>query len=216
VQEPPRQTPADDAHRRLTEALQQAAQAGAHGGADHGAQQRDEPFGRRPAEPWHAPGNVVIEEGPPQLSAAFLPPPLPPTYVAAQRAADAFMPAPPTEIRRSQRRMPEVSDFPPVAQRAYHAMEKALPEEEAHEGASWPQHDVPRRRGLFERLATRVLGESDSRQNARADQAAREAGEGARTAASAGSRYGDGGARQASTRAEQEAELPEFFRSRRS
>src|SRR5262249_35791194 len=70
---------------------------------------------------WRAPGDVVIEEGfshmtwGPQRSPRT-PPPTPPP---SGKPAEEFVPAPPADLRRGGRRMPEVEDFPPLAQREY-------------------------------------------------------------------------------------------------
>ncbi len=71
-------------------------------------------------EVWHGPGDVLIEEGLPQLGTGA-PPPLPMAHAAAARAPEPFMPAAPVEIKRGQRRMPNVEDFPIVGQREYRA-----------------------------------------------------------------------------------------------
>lgn len=163
---------AQDLQRRLTEALRYGP---APSGSGAGPQRPPAPSGYeasrgRGAEQWRGPGNVLIEEGPPQLQAASTPPPLPPDYAAAHEPG-AFAPQPPAEVRRQpqppSRRMPEVDDFPPVAQRAYRTAETGHAEPPPPPPASRQQRPVPhpeprRRLGLFERLAGRVRGGVDS------------------------------------------------------
>jgi cell division protein FtsZ len=114
----PATAPDDDLRRRLSEAI----------GRDGESEVRAAPDDRReanpatPAESWRAPGDVVIEEGFSHL-----------TWLAQSarsraRQSDApadsrreFKPAPPADIRRGARRMPEVEDFPLLAQREYRA-----------------------------------------------------------------------------------------------
>src|SRR5690606_8187193 len=112
----------------------------------------------RGGDSWKGPGNVTIESGPPQLHGAA-PPPLPQGYGAGpgQAHGGTFVPEPPANIRREQRRMPEVGDFPPVAQRAYRA---AL--EDQGDDASGHSGEPRRRLSLFERLAGKVRGGTDS------------------------------------------------------
>jgi cell division protein FtsZ len=75
---------------------------------------------------WRAPGNVTIEKRPAQVTGMALPlnasqpkPAAPP-----QRA---FMPAPPTTIRRPVRRMPSVDELPMVAQNEIRAQAGQAP-----------------------------------------------------------------------------------------
>jgi len=74
---------------------------------------------------WRGPGDVLIEEGPPQLGPGMSPPPLPPAARlggnAGSRAPEPFTPGPPVEAKRPPRRMPTVEDFPVVGQREYRA-----------------------------------------------------------------------------------------------
>jgi cell division protein FtsZ len=113
--------------------------------------------------PGYASGNVTIEEG--------LPSHLTPTAPGAgwrqpgQRqergAAAPFIPAPPVDVRRGRegRRMPDVSDFPPMAQREYHAKSSGG----YNQGVPAHEPEQPsRRRSLFERLTGR--GKTDSTQ----------------------------------------------------
>ena len=89
------------------------------------------------------PGGVMIEEAPVAASAqrrnevpkSATPAPMP----------QSFSPELPVEIRRAPRRMPDVEDFPAVAQREYRA--------KGPTPASQPSEQQPKRQGLFERLA---------------------------------------------------------------
>jgi hypothetical protein len=66
--------------------------------------------------------------------------------------AEDFSPTAPVEIRRVPRRMPTVDDFPPVAQREYHA--KAGYEAAGARRPAAPQAEeaAPRKPGLLRRL----------------------------------------------------------------
>jgi cell division protein FtsZ len=209
----------DDLERRLGEALQYGAPPAP---GYRNAQMppplppSDEGAGRRPRETWRAPGNVLIEEGPPKLPvAAYMPPPLPQAAPPAH-PVDSFTPAPPTEVRRAPRRMPEVEDFPPVAQRVYRAMETSARSERAQataEGSAWPQQEIPRRAGFFERFAGRVLGEGESPRRERYAEDVwpppdQQLAQGRRAEPHPDER--GGGAREQS-RGAQEPELPVFF-----
>jgi cell division protein FtsZ len=204
----------DEMQRRLTEALQNGTH-GARYGASEASRRAAEEAPSRARETWQAPGNVLIEAGPPQLPAMHAPPPLPQHgYGSEQSGAGGFIPAAPHDIRRPPRRMPEVEDFPPVAQRAYHAMaseESDYASSPAPEGA-WPAHDVPRRQGLFERIAGRVLGESDSRPRPRGDQGYADPAAEPQSRAPQRTRYTDASGRADTAHPQQEAELPVFFR----
>jgi len=152
---PPAQHPANDMQRRLSEALQ-------YGDEDVGAPpfaSPPVPQHQRPAGPaaTHAPGGITIEEGPP----SHLAPAQPgawnsPERGAARQPTTQFIPAPPVDVRRGRegRRMPEVADFPPMAQREYLAKTGGY-------NTGGPEADPqPRRRSLFERLTGR--GKRDS------------------------------------------------------
>lgn len=90
---------------------------------------------------WQAPGAVMIEEAPPpqpvrRAEAARSAPP---------NVASTFSPELTTEVRRSQRRFPEVEEFPVVGQRDYHA--------KTGKGGEAPLPTHPARRpGLLERF----------------------------------------------------------------
>jgi cell division protein FtsZ len=130
----------EDMQRRLSEAI------GVH------AEDREAQAQR---EVWRAPGNVVIEEGFSQMTWAGQQAPraTPPDPIGSTQ--DQFVPAPPADMRRGSRRMPDVEDFPPVAQREYRA--KAAysaptppvpPLPAAHEGGQ--------RRGILQRIMNRA------------------------------------------------------------
>lgn len=205
-----------DMQRRLTEALQYSPSSPSSGAPRSGVPASGRAPGQgRSGDAWHGPGNVTIESGPPQLQGAS-PPPLPHQgYASAHGQPGAhgqagFMPEAPSEIRRQQRRMPDVGDFPPVAQRVYRAMEESR-EQPAGHGAE------PRRRlGLFERLAGKVRGAPDSDPSHHAEPAGYHP-----------SGYADGPAHQnggvqdyenhstdENRPGNQDAELPVFFRER--
>ncbi|MFA5950987.1 MAG: cell division protein FtsZ [Hyphomicrobium sp.] len=162
----------DDMQRRLTEALQfapRAAAAAPNYGASPPPNGQFAPAPRddgrsRGKEAWRAAGNVTIEDGPPQLSISHAPPPLPQAYEMPREQTDGFMPAPPSDIRRGANRIPDLNEFPQVGQRAYRAVEGASNERggSVNDAQMRPSSGAPRRLGLFERLAGRVLGESDS------------------------------------------------------
>jgi len=148
---PPRQEPArhhskapvdEDMQRRLSEAIGYSAE-----------DPRRESPPQQQRETWRAPGNVVIEEGFSHLTWApqsqhARPAEDPP----ASRGPEQFTPAPPVDLRRAGRRMPEVEDFPPVAQREYRAKTSLPPQAPA--GAPQGGDDAPRR-GILQRIMGR-------------------------------------------------------------
>ncbi len=72
----------------------------------------------QPQSAWRSPDGVVIEDG---FEPAFAPPPLPaatPAHEMATQSTAEFTPRPPAELPR---RLPDVAEFPHIAQRAYHA-----------------------------------------------------------------------------------------------
>ncbi|MGE3229899.1 MAG: cell division protein FtsZ, partial [Hyphomicrobium sp.] len=168
----PEQTPvgAHDLQQRLTEALQHAPPGVSPPPLPRAAQPHAPVQNSRGGEPWRGPGDVMIEEGPPQLQGAT-PPPLPQGYAPAYDPAynqGAFAPQAPYEVRRQgARRAPEAGEAPPAyGYRAPAAPYAGAPQ---HGGGYAPEpHPEPRRRlGLFERLAGRVRagGDSDTRQH---------------------------------------------------
>jgi cell division protein FtsZ len=113
----------DDIRRRLSEAI---VQHGEPVGRSAPAVPR-EAVGAMPREGWNAPGDVVIEEGFSHLnwlarSARAQPRATP----EPDAIGDEFTPGPPADVRRG-RRMPDVEDFPPLAQREYRAKVSPLP-----------------------------------------------------------------------------------------
>ncbi len=144
----------DDIQRRLTEAI------GSDGDADDFAVsamegELSESHEGGLAQSWNAPGDVVIEEGPSHLKRLLHP--APPRgdeggHAAGNRASE-FAPAPPAEIRRAGRRMPQVEDFPAVGQREYRAK---VGYDAGHSGGSnAPVEQKPQRRGLLQRFLGR-------------------------------------------------------------
>ena len=65
---------------------------------------------------------------------------------------EQFIPAPPADLRRGGRRIPDVEDFPPVAQREYRA-KAGYP---AQGGPSSPGSEEPPRRGILQRIMGRA------------------------------------------------------------
>ncbi|MEW5964283.1 MAG: cell division protein FtsZ [Pseudomonadota bacterium] len=116
---------------------------------------------------WQAPGDVQIESG--------LPPALAHRHATPERSRAADVPPPveghytpqaPAEIRRTQRRIPDIEDFPIVGQREYRA--KTQDDRQPTPPAPPPLPRGPAgeatRPGLFQRLAGlgRRHGDSDS------------------------------------------------------
>ncbi len=157
-----------DLQQRLTEALQQ--QPTAPPAASYRPPAPPPPEApRRAGEPWRGPGNVRIEDGPPQLPAAANPPPLPPAYGSDPATGGVpFAPQPPVEVRRSHQR------FWPGQVEAEHAGMAQPPQQPAYGeparaptsggGRTRPAESAePRRRiGLFERLTGRTRPATDS------------------------------------------------------
>ena len=114
---------------------------------------------------WHGPDDIEIEEVSP--GAMTRQSPVPPVHHAQAPPpgtdSSVFTPAPPAQVRRAPRRMPDVDDFPVVGQRDYYA--KSAQQRRAPQGQGLPssrQPAEPRRRGFFERLTGRGRTESDS------------------------------------------------------
>jgi len=150
-----------DVARRLREALQHGDGPPAHAEPQSVQTFANEPRAHGAGEPWQAPGNVVIEEGPPQLAAAASrPPPLQSSGDLA--GAGSFTPAPTQEIRRVPRRMPAVEEFPAVGQRDYRANTAPAQDDSAGAGDGQRADVTWRRPSLFERLAGRVWRGADS------------------------------------------------------
>lgn len=134
----------DDVQRRLSEAIGARAEA-----------PRSHEAGNGSRETWRAPGNVVIEEGfshlawPPQSNAKS------PASEPGSRSSESFVPAPPVDARRSGRRMPEVEDFPPVAQREYRAKAGYATEAPPIPPGAGGGADEQPRRGILQRIMGR-------------------------------------------------------------
>jgi cell division protein FtsZ len=154
---------AQDLQQRLTEALQYPATTQPFG------TQRAQPANpgyeaprSRGGESWRGPGNVTIEEGPPQFPSATTPPPLPQGYAAPHHGqGGSFAPQPPSDVRRQARWAPDQADYaagqrPPYREAPY-SEAQPLPEQRQA-----PVAEPRRRLGLFERIAGRVRGTGDS------------------------------------------------------
>ncbi len=119
---------------------------------------------------WLAPGNVMIEEAPPQLSQGAQQGDTPAAPISGQsttastpQAAAQFAPAAPQSLGVAPRKMPAVEDFPLVGQREYHAKSPA--------GATASTAAIPDRStaptspakkpGFFERLTGRRSHEGE-------------------------------------------------------
>jgi len=120
-----------------------------------------------PAHSWHATDEVEITDLQP---GAFGGGYAPPEYGAPQRAQmpeDDFAPAPPAQIRRPPRRMPELEDFPAVGQREYQAKAQREPQAPNVYAPHAPQaqRHAPesKKRGFFDRLTGRGKRDGDSR-----------------------------------------------------
>jgi cell division protein FtsZ len=147
----------DDIKRRLSEAIEHVQestrQAPPAMPPSNGSAQR---------QTWRAPGNVLIEEGFSQMA-------WPESAARAhdqegdatrEGSAGQFTPAPPTEIRRGARRMPDVDDFPPVGQREYRAKvgHTPSPPPPLPRVPSESTTQEPARRGLLQRIIDRARG----------------------------------------------------------
>jgi cell division protein FtsZ len=154
---------AHDLQQRLTEALQQKPPPVPPARSASPAGQ--ESMRGRNGEPWRGPGNVMIEDGPPQLQGTT-PPPLPQGYGApSYDQGAAFAPQPPAEVRRQPaRRVPEAADYGPAADDGYQYADEGYGEDMPQtRSRQQPYRAEPRRRlGLFERITGRVRGASDS------------------------------------------------------
>jgi cell division protein FtsZ len=149
----------EDLRRRLSEAI---GKNGPEGAATPAAPPpREVPSaGAQPG--WRAPGDVVIEEGFSPL-----------TWLAQSarghaRGGDAmgdvpeeFTPAPPTDIRRGGRRIPDVEDFPPLAQREYRAKVGHGADDQPPYGEEAEQDDSPRF-SILQRIIGRTRRDDES------------------------------------------------------
>ena len=128
---------------------------------------RPEPKAKLP-ETYDAPGDVVIELGPPQLGGRGpgrddpyrgLGNQLAGGQLAGEsrgRAREPFDPKPPVDMKRPMRRMPEVDEFPAIVQRELGAKRQGQPVQ-AHSTPAHPSADQAapadkKRQGLFSRL----------------------------------------------------------------
>ena len=155
---------------------------------------------------WQAPGSVTIEDTPPAAAPALSRRTDAHRAPASVQQPETFTPELPVEIRRPPRRMPEVDDFPVVAQREYRAKAAPAPAQTAAPAAS-------KRPGLFERLAGMGRRADDSpvpvtpQSNSARPQPSARAPEPRTRTQPAPDRAQQGGL----ARDEQAAELPEFF-----
>lgn len=113
---------------------------------------------------WHANDEIDITDLSPAALARQYAPPMDYAPAPANPPPDQFAPAPPTQIRRPPRRMPELEEFPAVGQREYHAKRSR----EAAQAGTQRNDSEPRKRGLFERLAGLGKRTTDSRPEHRA------------------------------------------------
>jgi cell division protein FtsZ len=103
-------------------------------------------------ELWRAPGGIVIEE-PSPLQAPHGGRPV--SSHEHPRVPETFSPGPPEDVYRGGRRMPEVGDFPAVAQREYRAKSGMYEDGEqafAHRYNDSPSEPAEDRGGLFQRI----------------------------------------------------------------
>jgi cell division protein FtsZ len=104
-------------------------------------------------ESWQAPGNVTIEEGyspfgQPQRGAMTQSRSAP--QQSAAMPSQGFEPMPPSDIRRTGRRMPDLQEFPEVAQREWQSKRAGAQTDTSKPDVS--RDEASRRKGLFSRL----------------------------------------------------------------
>ena len=118
---------------------------------------------------WHTGDEIEITELSPGASATYFPhPPAPPH--AVQPPHQDFVPAPPAQVRRPPRRMPELGDFPEIGQREYQAkMQRGGPATGGPAQSSGNAPSPARKRGLLERLTGRAKRPTDSQSSAPAE-----------------------------------------------
>jgi cell division protein FtsZ len=132
-------------------------------------------FPPSPPPSWHSGDDVEITDLPPGAltpgapSGAYAPPAIDYGHASApvQPSMDSYAPAPPAQVRRPPRRMPELEEFPVVGQREYQAKTQrngAAPHVYAEPTARTPE---PKKRGFFERLTGRAKREGDSHASGR-------------------------------------------------
>jgi cell division protein FtsZ len=130
-------------------------------GAPQPAPSAREAPGRAPRPIWHAPGDVLIEERGPAGGGAEAA--RGPSFDARRPREESFAPAPPSEIARASRRIPEIDDFPAVGQREYHAKSGHVGQEGRDPGAGRrAAPEAPRRLGFLQRLTGRGARPGDS------------------------------------------------------
>ncbi len=150
----------DEIQRRLSEVLQQSQApyqpAPSHTPPPHAQHYANQGQAR---DTWQAPGNVMIEEGyspfgqqargnVAQARAA--------PHQPANAPAQGFEPMPPSDIRRPGRRMPDLQEFPEVAQREWQSKRTSAQPDGSKSDATkseMSRNDDGRRKGLFSRLA---------------------------------------------------------------
>jgi len=184
-----------------------------------GAQGADHHAAGAARETWQAPGDVLIEEGRPEL-------PTPAVDHHGVRSDEAlgdqspmppsgFKPQPPREMPRSGRRMPDIGDFPQVGQREFHA--KAEGQGQPAAGPARNSGEPQRKPSLFQRWT------GFGRQQADSDDRPGESDE-RRLSRTAQHNYDDHNARRGSghdnfdpnhSGSRQNPELPEFFDRKR-
>lgn len=171
---------------------------------------------------WHAADEVEITDlSPGTLVGAYTPPA--PTYgtpaAPPQDMPEPYIPAPPAQVRRPPRRMPELEDFPAVGQREYHAKTQRNAAAPQVYGEHSARPAEPKKRGFFERLTGRAKRDGDSQPTAREreafDTAQRRHDDGSyAVGADAGTRRG--GWHEGEPERQEKPELPVFFsKSRR-
>jgi len=144
----------DDLRRRLSEAIGYGDEGEGHGLAYEDYEGAGNPPRESPRESWRAPGDVLIEEG---FSHMTWPRQPARTLADEDDAIDGdpepFRPRPPADIRRGGRRMPDVEDFPPLAQREYRAkVGYATGARVRTSGEGVSASDDQPRRGILQRL----------------------------------------------------------------
>jgi cell division protein FtsZ len=124
--------------------------------------------GREARDVWQAPGDVQIESGlPPTLAQRHAPPERSRAGEVPPPVEGHYAPQAPAEIRRTQRRIPDIEDFPVVGQREYRAKSQddrqTPPAPPPLPRGAAPAEEAARP-GLFQRLAGlgKRQGDSDS------------------------------------------------------
>jgi cell division protein FtsZ len=118
---------------------------------------------------WMAPGDVYIQDGASHLLDQMAAPRLNPasneTESVYGRRADGFSPSPPADVRRVQRRMPDVEDFPMIGQMEYRAKTNATVDPRSDKPLVYQQPLAePKKASLFQRLTGAGRASQDARQ----------------------------------------------------